>query len=141
MHMSKQIVLLFVLSFITAQLYAEQLTLILTKEQMNTWVKEKEECGEIQSESCKKAFYRILTDEQRKFLAVNDLYDKDGNKNEDFDKSEDDKFSFKQVASWNEKAKGCGDPHGEECKRRFISILTEKQKLALGLASDPKSGN
>ena len=110
----------------------------LTQEQIQRWVKAKEECGEVSSEDCKKAFFLILNDEQRRFLAINQQYEKDGNKKSASDKDSKVKLSMAQFLSWEEIEKTCGDEHGETCKREFFNLLTDKQKTALGLT---KSGD
>lgn len=82
MKTNKRIVLLAtaVLAFCAC---AEGPVLRLKAEQMDARRKAKENCGKLEDETCKKRFGEILTPEQRKFYAVDDKYDTDGEKKPD----------------------------------------------------------
>lgn len=116
--------------------WADGPVLQLKEEQVEAWRKAKETCGELDGELCRKRFWEILTPDQRKFYAMDDEYDADGKKKPDPSKSTKEfGLSNKQVGEWDRIAKKCGDPQGEECKRRFKALLTPEQRTFLGIGS------
>ena len=116
--------------------WAEGPVLRLKEEQVEAWRKAKETCGELDGERCRKSFWEILRPDQRTFFAMDDEYDADGNRKPDPSSSTKDfRLSNQQVGEWDRIARVCGDPQGDECKRRFKGLLTAEQRTLLGIGN------